>query len=107
MSGNQRIVLAAWLAIIGLATVRSLGQGKGLPQPSVYLGSGVFFTLLLGAAATPVGGLAAITAVGTDIAALVLPYVRGSATGPLDQLATQLDKIAGGSATAPAPGAAQ
>jgi hypothetical protein len=102
---NQRIVFGAWLAMIGLATVRSLGGGKGLPQPSVYLGSGVLFTMLMGAASF-VGPLAATIAVGVDIAALVTPYIRGKTTGPLDQAAQALDKVAGGWNPAPAPGAA-
>lgn len=107
MSGPQRIVFGAWLGMVGLATARSLGGSRGLPQPSVYLSSAVLFTLLYGAAGI-VGPLAAVFAVGVDIAALVLPYVRGGTTGPLDSIAQGLASISGGpsAAAAPAAGAA-
>lgn len=88
-------MLWAWLAMIGLATARSIGGGRGLPQPNSYLASGVLFTMLMGAAGI-LGGLAAAVAVGTDVAAIALPYLRGSTTGPLDTIAQALDSISGG-----------
>jgi len=94
MSGPQRVVLGAWLAMIGLATARSLARSQGLPQPSTFLASGVLFTMLYGAAAV-VGPLAAVFAVGTDIAALALPYFKGGSTGPLDTLAAGLARLTG------------
>lgn len=105
MSTPQRVVLGAWLAMIGLATVRSFSQGRGMPQPSVYLGSGVLFTLFFGAAAF-LGPLPAALAVGVDVAAVASPYLLGRVTsnGPLDQAARQLDRISGGSGTQPASG---
>jgi hypothetical protein len=107
MSTPQRVVLGAWLAMIGLATVRALGSSKQLPQPSVYLGSGVLFTLLYGAAGV-LGPLAATVAVGVDVAALVAPYLRGQTSGPLDTLAGFLDRLApSGQPAQPAPGAAK
>lgn len=104
MNRPQQWVLGAWLTMIALTTVRSLNQTKGLPQPSQFLGSGVLFTIYFGAAAF-LGPLAAVLAVGTDVAALMLPYVKGGGTGPLDQLAAALDKISGGqpASSAPAP----
>ena len=90
----QRIVLAAWLGMVGLATARTLSQGRGLPQPGVFLASGVLFTMLYGGAAV-VGPLAAVFAVGVDIAALALPYFRGATTGPLDTIASALEQVSG------------
>lgn len=107
MNGAQRVILGAWLAMVGLATVRALGQGKGLPQPSVFLASGVLFTLYFGAASIPqLGNLVAVFAVGTDVAAVALPYFKGGKSGPLDSLAGGLQKISGGTpaSAAPAPG---
>lgn len=101
MSGPQRVVFGAWLAMIGLSIARSLGRGGGLPQPSVFLGSAVLFTVYYGAAGF-LGPLPAALAVGTDVAAVMLPYIRGGTMGPLDSLAAQLDKISGGPGTAPA-----
>lgn len=89
-----QIVVAAWLGMIGLATARTLSQGRGLPQPGIFLSSGVLFTLLYGGAAV-VGPLAAVFAVGVDIAALALPYFRGGTTGPLDTIAAGLEKVSG------------
>lgn len=110
MSGSQRIVLGAWLAMIGLSVVRSVGQKRGLPQPNIFLASGVLFTGYLAAAGIgPLAPLMAVFAVGTDIAAVALPYFKGQTTGPLDTLATQLDKISGGpsvSAPGSSPGGA-
>lgn len=108
MNGSQRIILGAWIAMIGLATARSLGGQRGLPQPGTYLSSAVLFTLLFGAGAF-VGPLAAVFAVGVDVAALFLPYVRGSATGPLDSIAAGLASISGSTSSAgaaPVAGAA-
>jgi hypothetical protein len=103
VNGSQRVVLWAWLAMIGLATARSVGGGRGLPQPSVYLGSGVLFTLYLGAAGF-LGALPAVLAVGTDLTAVALPYLRGQATGPLDTIAAALERVSGAAPTqAPAP----
>lgn len=101
MNGPQRVVFGAWLAMVALSAVRSFGRGGGLPQPSVFLGSGVLFSVYLGAASF-LGPLPAALAVGTDVAALMLPYIRGGTTGPLDQLAGMLDQISGGTKTAPA-----
>jgi hypothetical protein len=96
----QRIVLGAWLAMIGLATVKAVaGPQKGLPAPSVYLGSGVLFTALYGAAAF-LGPLAAVTAVAVDVGALLAPYL-GQQTGPLNQLAGFLDGLSGGKPAGP------
>ena len=94
MSSPQRIVLGAWLAMLGLATARTLSQGRGLPQPSVYLSTAVLFTMLFGAAGL-VGTLAAVFAVGVDVAAVTLPYFKGSSVGPLDQLAAALGSMSG------------
>lgn len=102
----QRVVLGAWLAMIGLATVRAVaGPQKGLPSPSVYLGSGVLFTGLYGAAGV-LGMLPAVIAVGVDVGALLAPYLKGSTTGPLNQLAGLLDGLAGAqtASATPAPG---
>ena len=113
MNGPQRVVLGAWLAMIGLATARSLGAGKGLPSPGTFLASGILFTGYF-AAAGILGPLPAVFAVGTDIAAVALPYFRGGKTGPLDQLGAALSRLDGSSSTsssgsgttqAPAPGA--
>lgn len=111
MSGPQRVVLGAWLAMIGLATARSLGAGRGLPSPGTFLASGILFTGYF-AAAGFLGPLPAVLAVGTDVAAVALPYFRGGTTGPLDQLATALGKLDGssgsgsvsGGQSGPAPG---
>ena len=102
MNGPQRIVFGSWMAMVGLAVARSLGANRGLPQPSVFLGGGVLFTLYFGAAGF-LGPLPAVFAVGTTVAALMLPYIRGSTGGgPLDTIAAGLDKIAGGTGTHPA-----
>ena len=102
----QRVVLGAWLAMIGLATVRAIaGPSKGLPAPSVYLGSGVLFTMLYGAAGF-LGPLAAAIAVGVDVGAVAAPYLKGQ-TGILDTAAGWLDGLAGAAAptsSGPAPG---
>jgi len=91
----QRVVLGAWLAMIGLATVRAVaGPNRGLPAPSVYLGSGVLFTMLYGASSF-LGPLAAALAVGVDVGAVVAPYLKGQ-SGILDTAASWLDGIAGG-----------
>ena len=86
MGGPQRVVVAALLAMIGLATARSLSSGKGIPQPGTFLASGVLFTAYYTAAGF-LGALPAILAVGTDVAAVALPYFRGSTTGPLESFA--------------------
>jgi hypothetical protein len=97
----QRVVLGAWLTMIGLATVRSIAGGsKGLPSPSLYLGSGVLFTALYGAAGL-VGPLAAVLAVGIDVAALATPYMHGK-PGLFETAATWLDGISGGPSAQPA-----
>lgn len=101
MNGSQRVVFGAWLAMVGLAIARNVGASKGLPQPSTFLASGVLFTILYGAAGF-IGPLAAVFAVGTDVAAVALPYFKGGTTGPLDTIASALDKISGGTNTAPA-----
>lgn len=98
MNGSQRVVFGAWLAMIALATARSLGGGRGLPQPGTYLASGVLFTLYLGAASF-LGPLVAVFAVGTDLAAVLLPYYQGGKVGPLDQIAAGLQKLSGGKTT--------
>lgn len=94
----QRVVLGAWIAMIGLATVRYVNKSKGLPPPSIYLGSAVLFTLLFGAASV-LGPLPAVIAVSADVGALLTPYLRGSDVGPLNQLASLLDSISGAPAT--------
>jgi hypothetical protein len=79
MSGPQRVVLGAWLAFIGLTVAKSLSGGRGLPQPGVFLGSAALFTgyyVLSGIG--PLGTLAATFAVGTDVAAVFLPYLPES-----------------------------
>lgn len=91
----QRVVLGAWVALVGLATVRSISQTKGLPQPSVYLGSGVLFTALYGASSF-LGPLAAVTAVAVDIGAVMAPYLAGSGSSPLTTLGGWLNGLAGG-----------
>lgn len=95
----RRVVLGAWLGYVGLVTIRQLvdPQQRGLPPPRLYLASGVLFSMWY-LAAGPAPTLAATLAVGTDIAALLLPYVAGNGTGPLDKLATFV------SATSPGPG---
>lgn len=91
----QRVVLGAWLAMVGLTTARAvIGPSKGLPAPSLYLASGILFTLLYGASSF-VGPLAAALAVSVDVGALLAPYLRGQ-PGLLDQAATWLDGISGG-----------
>ena len=102
MNGSQRVVLGAWLVMVGLSVARSLGRSAGLPQPSVFLGSAVLFTVYFGAASF-LGPLPAALAVGTDVAALMLPYIRGGTTGPLDSIAAGLDKISGGSGAPATP----
>jgi hypothetical protein len=102
MNGSQRVVLGAWLAMIGLATARSLTQKKGLPQPGVFLSSAVLFSgyyVLAGF----LGVLPAIFAVGTDVAAVTLPYFKGQTTGPLNTFADALGKLDG--STTPKVGA--
>lgn len=107
MNGPQRIVLGAWLGMIALAAARSLGAGKGLPSPGTFLASGVLFTGYL-VAASFLGGLPAVLAVGTDVAAVALPYLKGGTTGPLDTIASALGKLDGstGATASPAPGGA-
>lgn len=96
---GRRVVVGAWLAMIGLATVRQLSQGGGLPSPSPYVRSGVAFTMLYGLAGFA-PQLAAVFAVGLDLSALLTPYVKGQAqSGPIFQLAQLLDSMAGGIAT--------
>lgn len=106
----QRVVIGAWLAMIGLAAARSFGAGKGFPQPGTFLGSAVLFSMLYGAAAVaPIAPLAAVIAVGTDLAAVALPYFKGQRTGPLDQIASALNAMSGGTTgtAQPAPGGGQ
>lgn len=99
----QRVVLGAWLAMVGLTTARAvIGPSKGLPAPSLYLGAGVLFTLLYGASSF-VGPLAAVLAVSADVFAVAAPALRKDAAGnprPLptiiDQVAAWLDGISGG-----------
>jgi len=99
----QRVVLGAWLAMIVLATVRSIaGPQKGLPSPSVYLGGAVLFTALYGSAGF-LGPLAAVLAVGADVGAVAAPYLRGQ-PGILDTAASWLDGLAGGAPQAPGGG---
>lgn len=101
----QRVVLGAWLAMIGLTAARSFGAGKGWPAPSAFLASGVLFTMLYGAAGF-LGPLPAVFAVGVDVAAVALPYLRGGTSGPLDTIAASLAKLTG-SEPAAAPGGGQ
>lgn len=102
MSGPQRVVLGAWLAMIGLAAARSLGAGKGLPSPGTFLASGVLFTGYF-AAAGFLGGLPAVFAVSTVLAAVAAPYFAGGNSGPLDSIAAALGKLDGTTpATTPA-----
>jgi len=105
VSGPQRVVIGAWLGIIGLAAARSLGAGKGLPSPGTFLASGILFTGYL-VAASFLATLPAVLAVGTDVAAVALPYLKGGGTGPLDTIAAALGKLDGttGATAAPAPG---
>jgi hypothetical protein len=99
----QRIVLGAWIAMIGLATVRyAAGANKGFPPPSVYLASGILFTLLYGASSF-LGPLAATLAVGVDVGALLTPYLKGQPGLP-ETVASWLDGIAGGTGTLPPAG---
>lgn len=100
MNGSQRVVFGAWLAMVALAAARSLGAGKGLPSPGTFLASGVLFTGYF-AAAGLIGPLAAVFAVGTDVAAVAAPYFKGSTTGPLDQIAAALGKLDGSQPAAP------
>jgi hypothetical protein len=93
----QRIVLGAWIGMIGLATVRQLTDPnhKGLPAPSIYLASGVLFTMLFGVAGF-LPPLAAALAVGIDVGALLRPFLPGgSGNSPLAQLAGFLDGLSG------------
>jgi hypothetical protein len=94
----QRIILGAWLGIIGLATVRSIATTKAMPQPSVFIGSGVLFTGLYGASSF-LGMLPAVIAIGVDVGAVLSPYLKGSTVGPLNQLAGLLDGISGAQTT--------
>ena len=90
MSGPQRIVLGAWLAMIGLATAKSLTQKQGLPQPSVFLFSAILFSgYYVAASIAALGTLVAVFAVGTDVAIVAAPYLQGR-TAFLDQLNTKL-----------------
>jgi hypothetical protein len=88
----QRVVLGAWVALIALATVRGIGQSKGLPPPSVYLGGAVLMTMLYGAAGF-LGPLAAVTAVGVDVGVVMQPYLAGSSSAPINTLAGWLSRL--------------
>ena len=96
MSTSQRVVLGAWLAMVALATVRGIRSAGNLPQPSVYIGSGVLFSILLAIAGVgPLGSLAATLAVGVDVGAVMAPYLQGRTTGPLNDIAGFLNGLAG------------
>ena len=90
MSGPQRIVLGAWLAMIGLATAKSLTEKRGLPQPGVFLFSAILFSgYYVAAGIAALGTLVAVFAVGTDVAIVAYPYLQGRASF-LDKLNTSL-----------------
>jgi hypothetical protein len=103
---GQRLVLGAWIAFVGLVTIRRLASpgAKGFPEPSLYLGSGILFTLfyVLGAAAPPLAGALAI---GVDVSMLLRPYLPGQdASGsPATLLARWLDNLTPPAAQPSAP----
>jgi hypothetical protein len=98
----RKVVLGAWLAMIGLATIRRVTNPNtpGLPSPSVYLASGVVFSMLYGLSAV-VPGLAAALAVGTDVGALMAPYLTGKIqAAPITTLNAWLSQLSGGQVAA-------
>ena len=105
MSGSQRVVLGAWLAMIGLATARSLTQKEGLPQPGVFLFSAVLFSgYYVLASISVISTLVAVFAVGTDLAVVATPYIKDRVPAPgstwLDKLNTNLAGLNQSQATA-------
>lgn len=94
----QMWILGAWLGAVGLTTFRQIA-GKSstnlagwMPEPNVYLGSAVLFTMLwAGSWVAPT--LAVALAVGTDVGLIVSPYLSGSKVGILDTAATWLQKV--------------
>jgi len=96
MNTSQRVVLGAWLALIGLQIVRRLTSNTpGLPPPSTFLGGGVYMTAMYTAAGF-LDGLPAAFAVGLPIAIVARPYL-GLEQGPsvLQTLGTWLDQLSG------------
>ena len=91
-----RVVLGAWVAAMGLTMVRSLTDptAPALPKPSAFLGTGVLFTMLYGASSF-VGPLAATLAVGVDVGMVARPYLAGSSSPPLTNLAAFLGHLDG------------
>lgn len=105
----QLWIFGAWLAAVGLTTVRQIA-GKSstnlagyMPDPSVYLGSAVLFTMLWGGSFIA-PSLAAVLAVGTDIGLIVSPYLKGSNVGILDTANTWLEKVSPPAASTPSTG---
>lgn len=100
MSGPQRVVLGAWIAMIGLATARSLTSKQGLPQPGVFLFSAVLFSgYYVLASISVISTLIAVFAVGTDLAVVAGPYLQGRSSF-LDQANTKLAGLNQSQATA-------
>jgi hypothetical protein len=93
---GRSIVLGALGVMFVLITVRSVTTKPGLPSPSLYVGSLVLFSLwYLLAGVSP--GLGGTLAIGTDVSALLAPYIAGgSGTSPLTQLAGLVQGISGG-----------
>lgn len=97
----RRIVITAWLGYAGLVTIKQLldPNQRGLPPPRMFLASGVLFSMYY-LAAGPLKTFPAVLAVGTDIAVLLNPYIKGSNSGVIQSLTGAIDTIAG---QAPAP----
>lgn len=92
MSGPQRVVLGAWLAMIGLATARSLTSKQGLPQPGVFLFSALLFSgYYVLAGIGPLGTLVAVFAIGTDFAVVAAPYIKDRVPPPGSTLLDRLN----------------
>lgn len=104
--GAANLILLMWLGMVGIITTKqvigdtstSSSLATKMPEPSVFLGSAVLFTMLWGASLiTP--GLAVAVAAGIDISAIIVPYIKGNQTGLLQQAATWLDNATGGTPT--------
>lgn len=125
----RKWILGAWLAIAAMATIRwvqpqatpapgvpgiqsstaqqeaATGAVKsGWPPPSLYFASGVLFSLYwLAAGWERTAKFFVVLAVGTDIAAILLPYINnqgsfGPGDTPIDRLTQLLAGIAGSGA---------
>lgn len=86
----RRLVLLAWLGLVGIVVAREVQSGYVPPRPGVFVPGALAYTVLGGLTeASP--PLALVLAGMFDIAAVLTPFLKDPKTSPLAMIFGWLD----------------